>query len=89
MRIRKLRRWLRRLFWHEPLHVDEVVDDYITFDYRGTPITLTRKQKMFWDSGMNRRDKNKVAEDVKIKIRKGELELIEVDGKRLTIKKQK
>ena len=44
---------------------------------------------MFWDSGMNRRDKNKVAEDVKIKIRKGELELIEVDGKRLTIKKQK
>ena len=29
MKLRKIRRWLRRLFWHEPLHVDEVVDEVV------------------------------------------------------------
>ena len=60
----KVKRWLRRLFWHEPHFVDEVIDDHVMVTHRGVEITLRRKEKMAWDV-MNRKERNTMAMKVK------------------------
>lgn len=85
----KLRRWLRRLFWSEPLHVDEVIDDHVMVTHRGVEITLRRKEKILWDQ-MNRKERNIMAHKVGKAQKQGKVEIYQnACGQRITVKKQK
>ncbi len=89
MRLRKLKRWLRRLFWSEPPYVDEVIDDHFMVTHRGVEITLRPHEKILWEK-MNRKKRNEMAESVRKAQRKKEVEvLIDSGGKKITVKKQK
>ena len=85
----KLKRWLKRLFWHEPLFVDEVIDDYVMVTHRGVEITLRRGEKILWDA-MNRKERNTMAQRVKKAQRQGKVEIYKnAQGQKITVKKQK
>ena len=85
----KLKRWLRRLFWHEPLFVDEVIDEHVMVTHRGVEITLRRSEKIRWDS-MNRKERNTMAQKVKKAQRQGKVEIYQnAKGQKITVKKQK
>lgn len=85
----KIWRWFKRLFWHEPLHVDEVIDDYVMVTHRGVEITLRRIEKFKWDA-MNRRERNAMADSVRKAHKQGKVEIYKnVRGQKITVKKQK
>ncbi len=89
MNLKKIKRWLKRLFWHEPLFVDEVIDDHVMVTHRGVEITLRRPEKMIWDK-MNRKERNAMADSVRKTQKKREVQFITDDkGKKITVKKQK
>lgn len=82
-------RWFKRLFWHEPLHVDEVIDEHVMVTHRGVEITLRRHEKFRWDA-MNRKERNAMAKLVGLAQRKGKVEIYKTrTGQKITVKKQK
>ena len=88
MTLKKVMRWLRRLFWHEPLHVDEVIDDHVMVTYCGVEITLRRDEKLRWDR-MNRQQRNAMAEDVRRAQRHKQVQILQdKKGRRITVKKR-
>lgn len=88
MNLRKAKRWLRRLFWYEPLYVDEVIDDHVMVTHRGVEITLRREEKLQWDH-MNRKQKNAMAESVRRAQKKKDVQILtDSRGRKITVKKK-
>jgi len=77
------------LFWYEPPLAREVIDDYVTFRYRGEDITLRRAEKTFWDLRMSRVQKNAMWADIRKARRKNLIRTVIVDGKKITVKNDK
>jgi len=89
MRLRKLKRWLRRLFWSEPLYVDEVIDEHVMVTHRGVEITLRRHEKLLWDK-MNRKQRNEMADSVRKSHKSNKVQIFkDAQGRKITVKKQK
>jgi hypothetical protein len=69
---------------NEPKATD-VIDKYVSVEYRGIAIPMTKKEKIIWDS-MTRAQKQRIWSHHKNLIKKGKVKQVEIEGTLVSVK---
>lgn len=93
--ISKFLAWIKKWLWDNPVKIEkqkkektraeEVAHAYEIIYYKGKPIQLEKSQIPYFHS-LDGKTKKRMVNDFNIKIRKRQLVLQEIDGKKLYIK---